>query len=93
MNHAVCGLLTALLFLSPAFAADPSLRVDYAGFTVWLNGQEHAVFQFRYTAQRDSGSFPRSSTFRLDPAVPFECQPSSTNSFKTDVPGALTLDL
>ena len=38
------------------------------------------------------GSFPRSSTFRLDPNVPYECQPSSTNSFKTDAPGALTYE-
>lgn len=73
-------------------AANPQFRVDYASFTVWLDGQEQAVFKFRYNAQRDAGSFPRSSTFRLDPAVPYECQPSSTNSFKTDAPGALTYE-
>lgn len=88
MNHAACGLLAVLLSLSSAFAADPSLRVDYEGFTVWLNYHEHAVAKFRYNAQRDSGSFPRSSTFRLDPAVPYACQPSSTNSFKTTAKGA-----
>jgi endonuclease G, mitochondrial len=92
MNHAACALVVALLFIPPAFAADPSLRVDYAGFTVWLNCQEHAVFKFRYNAQRDAGSFPRLSTFRLDPAVPYACQPSSTNAFKTDAPGALTYE-
>jgi hypothetical protein len=43
MNHAACGLLVTLLSLPSAFAADPSLRVDYEGFTVWLNCQEHAV--------------------------------------------------
>jgi hypothetical protein len=56
----------------------PHVRVDYEGFTVWLNCQEHAVAKFSYNAQRDSGSFPRSSTFCLDPAVPYACQPSST---------------
>lgn len=91
MNHAACGLL-ALLTLAPVFAAE-SFRVDYGGFTVWLNCQEHMVFKFRYNAQRDSGNFPRSSTFRLDPAVPYECQPFSTNRFKTAVPGALTDEL
>ena len=90
MNHAACILVVAFLCLSSAFAADPFLRVDYEAFTVWLNCQEHAVFKFRYNAQRDSGNFPRFSAFRLDPTVPYECQPSSPNSFKTDTPGALT---
>jgi hypothetical protein len=57
MNYAVCGLVATLLSLPSAFAADPSLRVDYAGFTVWLNCQGHAVFKFRYNAQRDAGAF------------------------------------
>ena len=92
MNHATDGLLVRLVSFSAAFAANPSLRVDYEGFTVWLNCQEHAVFQFRYNAQRDSGNFPRSSAFRLDPAVPYACQPSSANSFKTNVSGALTYE-
>ena len=92
MNHAVCIAVVAFLSLPSAFAADPSLRVDYEGFTLWLNCQEHAVFKFRYNAQRDAGSFPRFSTFRLDQAVPYACQPSSTNSFKTDAPGALSYE-
>jgi hypothetical protein len=61
MNHEACGLVVPLLSIPPAFAADPSLRVDYEGFTVWLNCQEHAVFKFRYNAQRDSNG----STFLL----------------------------
>ena len=89
MNHAACGLLIALLSIPSTFAAEP-LRVEYEGFTVWLDCQEHAVFKFRYNTQRDTGNFPRSSAFRLDPTVPYECQPSSPNSFKTDTPGALT---
>lgn len=91
MNHVKLGFLLTVLSLTSAFATEP-FRVNYEGFTVWLNCQEHAVAKFRYNAQRDSGSFPRSSTFRLDPAVPYECQPSSTNSFKTDAPGALTYE-
>jgi hypothetical protein len=68
----------------------PQRRLDYAGFMVWLNCKEHAVFKFRYNAQRDDGALPRSSTFRLDPDIPYECQPSSPNRFKTSVLGALT---
>lgn len=43
MNHAVCIAVAAFLFLPSAFAADPSLSIDYEGFTVWLNCQEHAL--------------------------------------------------
>jgi hypothetical protein len=92
MNHEAYGLLVAFLSLPSAFAAGPSWRVDYLGFTVWLNCQDHAVDKFRYNAQHDSGTFPRSSTFRLDPAVTYAGQPSSTNSFKTTAKAALAYD-
>jgi endonuclease G len=56
-----------------------------------LNCKEHAAFKFRYNAQRDSGDYPREDVFRLDPQVPYECQPSSTNTFSTkDIPNAPT---
>ena len=84
----ICGVL-----LSPMVSAAPPLfRVDYEGFTVWLDCKEHGMARFRYNAQRDSGEFPRESSYRLDPQVPYECQPSSANTFKTDDPRALTYE-
>ncbi len=82
-----CVLCGNLFAASPA----PTVQRDYQGFTVWLNCKEHAAFKFRYNAQRDSGDYPREDVFRLDPAVPYECQPSSTNTFSTkDIPNAPT---
>lgn len=70
-------------------AANPRHRVDYQGFTVWLDCKEHAAFMFRYNAGHDMGDYSREDNFRLDPSVPYECQPSGTNSFSTKtIPGA-----
>ena len=73
----------------PLSAANPTRQVDYQGFTVWLDCKEHAAFKFRYNAGHDMGDYPRDENFRLDPSVPYECQPSSTNTFSTKtIPGA-----
>jgi endonuclease G len=80
-----CVLCGNVFAASPA----PTVQRDYQGFTVWLNCKEHAAFKFRYNAGHDLGNYPREDNFRLDPQVPYECQPSSTNSFSTkNLPGA-----
>lgn len=84
--------LLAILICHANDVAGAPREVFYEGFTVWLDCKQHGAIRFRYNAQRDTGNFPRSSTFRLDPAVPYECQPSSTNTFKTTAPGALTYE-
>lgn len=73
-----------ILILAPAaFAANPTRQVDYQGFTVWLDCKQHAAYKFRYNAGHDMGDYPRNDSFKLDPKVPYECQPSSTNTFST----------
>jgi endonuclease G len=57
------------------------LRLNYQGFTIWLDCQERAAVKFRYNAQRDGGSQPRDDTFRLDPAVPKKCQQTSAKAY------------
>lgn len=57
------------------------LRVNYDDFTLWLDCSKHGAIKFKYYAQRDAGSFKRSSRFYLDPKVPPECQQISTNSY------------
>jgi endonuclease G len=57
------------------------LRLDYEGFTVWLDCQEHGPVKFRYNAQRDSGNAARAADFKLDPYVPKECQQTSTKGY------------
>jgi len=91
MNKLTYSVILICLWQT-ALAGNPTKEVFYEGFTVWLDCKQHGAIRFRYNAQRDTGNFPRSSTFRLDPAVPYECQPSSTNTFKTTAPSALTYE-
>jgi endonuclease G len=57
------------------------LKLDYEGFTVWLDCKERAAIKFRYNAQRDTGSFKRYDSFMLDPNVPAECQQFSDKAY------------
>jgi len=57
------------------------LRIDYEGFTVWLDCQERAPIKFQYNAQRDNGNAKRYKKFLLDPNVPSECQQYSADSY------------
>jgi endonuclease G len=56
-------------------------QVDYEGFTLWLDCKERAAVKFRYSAQRDNGNEPRKENFTLDPAIPRECQQTSTKGY------------
>ena len=60
---------------------DDMLRLDYEGFTVWLDCERRGAVKFRYNAQRDTGNQPRSSRFYLDPDVPARCQQTSSHSY------------
>jgi endonuclease G, mitochondrial len=57
------------------------LKLDYEGFSLWLDCSRRGAVKFRYNAQRDSGNFKRSSRFYLDPNVPSECQQTSTKGY------------
>jgi endonuclease G len=57
------------------------LKLDYEGFTVWLDCKEHAAVKFRYNAQRDTGNLKRYDRFMLDPNVPAECQQFSDKAY------------
>lgn len=57
------------------------LRLDYEGFTVWIDCSKRGAVKFRYNAQRDRGNFERSDKFFLDPNVPEECQQYSGKAY------------
>jgi endonuclease G len=57
------------------------LKLNYEGFTLWLDCNRRGTVKFRYNAQRDTGSFKRNSRFFLDPNVPSECQQTSTKAY------------
>lgn len=57
------------------------LKLDYSGFTVWLDCSKRGAIKFQYVAQRDTGSFKRYEKFSLDPKVPKECQQYSAKAY------------
>ena len=60
---------------------DNILKLDYSGFTVWLDCSKRAPIKFQYVAQHDTGSFKRYDKFSLDPNVPEECQQLSAKAY------------
>lgn len=57
------------------------LRLDYEGFTIWLDCAERAPVKFRYNAKRDEGDAKRYKKFLLDPDVPENCQQYTSKSY------------
>ena len=61
--------------------SDNILKLDYSGFTVWLDCSKRGAIKFQYVAQHDTGSFKRFDKFSLDPNVPAECQQFSAKAY------------
>jgi endonuclease G len=72
---------------SPALASTPTnlLRVDYEGFSVWLDCDHHGAYRFAYSVSVDTGHEPRIDGFSLDPGVSANCQPTSAEPFHSPV--------
>jgi endonuclease G len=52
-------------------------------FTTWVDCKERLPVLFHYIAEKDIGDFPRSSTFKIDPAVSQTCQQLVSNSYES----------
>ncbi len=61
--------------------SDNILKLDYSGFTLWLDCSKRGAIKFQYVAQHDTGSFKRYDKFSLDPKVPKECQQYSAKAY------------
>lgn len=59
----------------------PNLRLDYPGFTIWMDCSRRSAMQFQYVAQPDTRNTPPSDNFFLDPDVPTDCQQTSTSAY------------
>lgn len=57
------------------------LKLNYPGFTVWLDCSKRGAIKFLYVAQRDSGNAKRYDKFFLDQNVPAECQQQTANAY------------
>lgn len=77
-------LLIVLFLLTPSvLSAENIIKLNYEGFTLWLDCDRRGAAMFRYNAQRDTGNYKREKRFYLDPNVPTECQQKSTSSYKS----------
>jgi endonuclease G len=77
----VCLSLIQLLSFS-SIAHSELIKVDYTGFTVWLDCEIKSPVQFRYIAQRDTGNLKRKANFNVNPRIPKHCQQRSTFSYR-----------
>ncbi|SJM90690.1 DNA/RNA endonuclease G, NUC1 [Crenothrix polyspora] len=57
------------------------IKLNYEGFTIWLDCSRHGAVKFQYNAQRDTGKAPRNDKFFLDPNVPKECQQKTAKAY------------
>lgn len=62
----------------------PNMRLDYPGFTIWMDCSRRSAMQFQYVAQPDTGSTPPSDNFFLDPDVPIDCQQADTSVYDSN---------
>jgi len=77
-------LLATITIISTSFSAHASeiKRLDYEGFTVWLDCDKRGAVRFQYNAQHDTGSFKRHKSFHIDPNVSLSCQQLSAKTYK-----------
>ena len=75
-------LIITMLTPIPSFAESDIQRLDYSGFTIWLDCDKRAATRFRYNAHRDTGNAKRHGQFYQDKKVPAHCQQKSTSSYK-----------
>jgi endonuclease G len=67
--------------VTPSVSQNNLMKLDYDGFTVWLDCEKRGAVKFQYNAQRDTGSFPRVEKFTLDFNVPAQCQQTTANAY------------
>jgi len=75
-------ILIALTLINFSANAADVQRLDYEGFTVWIDCEKRGAVKFQYNAQRDTGNFKRKKNFYYDPSLSRSCQQTSTKSYK-----------
>jgi endonuclease G, mitochondrial len=75
-------IVFSLVLLSFDFLGSGLKRVDYEGFTVWLNCQENGAEMFYYKAVFDSANEKKPSGFSFDSRYR-DCQQTSTDTYQS----------
>lgn len=78
----LCSLPPLWGFPLSSLSGPQVLRLDYDGFTVWLDCHRRGAVRFKYALSQDQGSVPRYDTFMLDPVVPDYCQQTSAKPYQ-----------
>lgn len=81
-RHTKALWVVLFLMVIAGSAAAEIMRLDYQGFTVWLDCKRRGAIKFRYNAQRDQGNAARQRSYYLDPNVPERCQQTATGSYQ-----------
>lgn len=76
-------LLPALLTVFSSAAAAEIIKINYEGFTVWVDCDRRGPALFHYVANPDTGGFDRHSSYEIDLSVPGRCQSSSNKTFQS----------
>ncbi|HHZ69883.1 MAG TPA: DNA/RNA non-specific endonuclease [Methylococcaceae bacterium] len=84
MHMKAVYLLAAITISITSHSAHASelKRLDYEGFTVWVDCDKRGAVKFQYNAQHDTGSYKRLKSFHIDPNVPSSCQQLSAKTYK-----------
>jgi|GEM_PF-146406 len=62
----------------------PNLKLDYPGFTIWLDCSRRGAIKFQYEVKSSAGDTPHSDSVFLDSDVPADCQQTSVNAYGMD---------
>lgn len=60
------------------------VKLDYEGFTIWVDCSRRGAVKFRYNAQRDNGNEKRYDKFFIDDNVPAECQQTTSKAYGSE---------
>jgi endonuclease G, mitochondrial len=84
MHMKAVYLFAVIIISATSFSAHASeiKRIDYEGFTVWVDCDKRGAVKFQYNAQHDTGSFKRHKSFHIDPNVSSSCQQISAKTYK-----------
>ena len=70
-----------LILVSFSINAAEIKKLDYEGFTVWVDCEKRGAVKFQYNAQHDTGNLKRHKRYYYDPGLPKNCQQTSTKSY------------
>lgn len=76
-------ILAWMFIVGLAPASAEVLKVEYEGYTVWVDCDRRGPVLFHYVAEADSGDYGRHVNYYYDADVPARCQSTSRATFQS----------